>query len=282
MEPNETFKLKVDGPHGLDLSVTVKGTILNDDEAAEEEEEGEEEEEEDPAPTTTPELTVSSPSATEGGDLNFTVTLSGTSGLVSLNVRPVSASASNPGRDYEPPSVSSLSRQVASGGSFTFPVETIRGTVEEGSETLEMHASVSAGGLSAYGTGTILDRGAPPSTPSMPGGWSGTGDCDAGILLVRGEANERAGQLPVWLPRIPADEDVRVHYWFRRRLTAAACGQGRGLEYRRVWQSTASGIPPELRPAAGPGRKQSCMWGELLPAGCGRGITLSRSDGSLE
>lgn len=89
--------------------------------------------------------------------------------------------------------------------------------VEEGSETLELHASVTAtGGLSAYGTGTILDRGAPPSTPSVAGGWAGTGDCDAGILLVRGEANERAGQLPSWLPRIPADEDVRVHYWFRR------------------------------------------------------------------
>ena len=93
-----------------------------------------------PAPTTTappaPTLTVSSPSATEGSDLNFTVTLSGTSGLVSLDVRPVSASASNPGRDYEPPSVSSLSRNIAgaSGGRFTFSVKTIRDTVEEGPE----------------------------------------------------------------------------------------------------------------------------------------------------
>ena len=143
-EGDETITLDASGPNGLKASGT--GTITNvapttTSTTA------------PPAPTTettrppattttttrpTLELTVSSPSATEGSDLNFTVTLSGTSGLVSLDVRPVSASASNPGRDYEPPSVSSLSRNIAgaSGGRFTFSVKTIRDTVEEGRKRL--------------------------------------------------------------------------------------------------------------------------------------------------
>ena len=44
--------------------------------------------------------------------------------------------------------------------------------------------------------------------------------------MVRGEANEKAGQLPVWLPRIPADEG-----W----------GEGRELDRGNYCQSGAAG-----------------------------------------
>ena len=127
MGPAKNFKLNVTGPN--DLRASGEGTITNSNTAPVEEDDDDDEDEPEPeepppapTPPPTPALTVSSPSVTEGDNLVFTVRLSGTSGLVSLNVRPVSASSRDPGRDYTPPSVSSLSRNIASssGGTFHF------------------------------------------------------------------------------------------------------------------------------------------------------------------
>ena len=262
MGPAKNFKLNVTGPN--DLRASGKGKITNSNTAPVEEDDDDDEDEPEPEEPDEPDepdepektLTVSSPRATEGDDLVFTVNLSGTSGLVSLNVRPVSASSRDPGRDYTPPSVSSLSRTIASssGGSFTFAVPTARDTAEEGSETLELHASVSSAGLSATGIGTILDRGAPTPEPSVPGGWAGTGDCDAGILMVKGTAYASAGgnpanpagRFPDWAPSLRENENLREHYWQRKPSHSASVrrtpGKGipEGLAFNGVRHATGT------------------------------------------
>ena len=112
----------------------------------------------------------------------FKVTLNGTSGLVSFQVRPGSATS---GSDYVEPSVSSLSATIADGGEHDFTLKTLRDNYDtEGNETVELHASL--GTLSAYGRGRIRDGtgNSPPNQPPPVTNFAWRG---AGSSVVEGD-----------------------------------------------------------------------------------------------
>lgn len=180
---DKNFKLKASGPNGLKAEAV--GTITNNNQA-----ETTPSTTQAPTPTTTttvppPGLTVSSPTAREGSDLVFRVTLTGRSGRVSWLTIAHTASQNSPGRDFVPLGADNASADLTDGVPYDVPVETLSDNIDEDAETVYLSVR-GPGDLKARGTGTITDGPVAPTPPRAGGGWSNYGACDAGIRVVAG------------------------------------------------------------------------------------------------
>ena len=158
-------------------------------------------------------LTVTDASATEGEDVVFTITLSGTSGTVRWEPK----SGTAPGgatinRDFTWTAEDSTgaSRWLADGGSLQVSVKTVVDEYPEVAETFTLKAW-GPDSLTAEGTGTIRDAAATDPDDDdeedlspTTGGWSVTGVCRDGITVLQGRSVEEI--LPSYFPPLAQGE----------------------------------------------------------------------------
>ena len=146
-----------------------------------------------------PSLAINDVSVTEGGDLVFTVTKTGTaSSSFSVNYATANGTATA-GSDYT--AVSGLLTFVPADTTKTITVSTIGDTTSEPNETVLVNLSGATGGATisdAQGVGTIIDNDVPPNNPPTPVNDTGSqGKCMVKVYNVTANDTDPDGDYPL-------------------------------------------------------------------------------------